>query len=116
MHKNDHSPPPAAFVRAYAIRPYIIGMSENKRSPAGGTGDLLELPNDLQSIAVVLLDVGIGVDLALGDGQDDHIERAIVLHVRGVVAGATDRALLDVFTFDRESITHYIIHAMSFCN
>ena len=98
------------------LRPYITGMIKNKRSPAGGTGDLLELPNDGKSVAGVLLDVRIGVDLTLGDGQDDHIERAIVLHVRGVVAGATDGALLDVFTFDRKAITHHIIHAMSFCN
>ena len=39
-HKNNHSPPPAAFVKAYAIRPYIIGMSENKRSPAYLARDL----------------------------------------------------------------------------
>ena len=67
-HKNNHSPPPAASGGRMLLRPYIIGMSENKRSPAGGTGDLLELLNDGESIAGVLLDVGIGINLALGDG------------------------------------------------
>ena len=98
------------------LRPYIIRMIKNKRSPAGWTGDLLELLNDGESIAGILRHVRIGVYFTLGDGQDDHIERAIVVHVGRVVTSATDRTLLDVFTFDRESITHHIIHAMSFCN
>ena len=31
MHKNDHSPPPAAFVRRMLLRPYTIGKSEIKK-------------------------------------------------------------------------------------
>ena len=47
---------------------WTLCLYEKERSPSGGTGDLLELLNDGESVAGVLLDVGIGVNLALGDG------------------------------------------------
>ena len=39
-HKNNHSPPPAASGGRMLLRPYIIGMIKNKRSPAYLARDL----------------------------------------------------------------------------